>query len=151
MTESLVSMLRTLRDVEGVAGSFVWGKSGAVLARDLPAYIDDSALDEVGPRIARIYEAFEGAGDELDGATLVFAEHKLHLREFDAGFVAVLSGPQVNLAALKMAVHVVGRNVCGELERMASEPPAAIQLPSPSAPEPDPPKPRRRFWRIRRS
>jgi hypothetical protein len=168
MTERLSQLLRSLRDVEGVVGSFVWGKRGEVIARDLPAFIDESVLEEVGPRIERIYEAYQGAGDELDGATLVFADYKLHLRELDPAFIAVLSGPEVNSPALKMAMHLVGRNVTGEIERMNSvappppppepepEPAAAVEpkeastAPQPPAAQPTtttPRKSRLRFWR----
>jgi hypothetical protein len=127
-----VQLLRSLRDVEGVLGSFVWGKRDGLLARDLPGYLDSAILAEVGPRIERIYEAFHGAGDELDGATLSYAQYKLHLRELDPAFIVVLSGPQVNVPTLKMAMHVVGRGVCAEIERMRQPPPpAAVSVPPP--------------------
>lgn len=118
MVERIDELLRLLRDVEGVIGSFVWSKSGALLGRDLPARFDDEVLGEVGQRIARIYEAFEGAGDELDRATLVFAGSKLHLREVDSAFIAVLAQPHVHEPALTMAMHVLGRAVYGELEAL---------------------------------
>ena len=153
MSERLVHMLKSLRDVEGVVGSFVWGKAGQVLARDLPENLEQAILEEVGPRIERIYEAFQGAGDELDVATLVFAQHKLHLREFDPAFIAVLSQPRVNAPALKMAVHLVGRNVCAELERIKTAPPppshmAPATAPASAAGSKAPPRQSRmRFWR----
>jgi predicted regulator of Ras-like GTPase activity (Roadblock/LC7/MglB family) len=120
MSERMAQLLRSLRDVEGVVGSLVWDKSGVVLYRDLP--LDNGVIEEIGQRIARIYEAFSGAGDELDAATLVFAGHKLHLREIDSAFIAVLSQPRVNEPALKMALHVVGRGLHAELERIAPAP-----------------------------
>lgn len=135
MNERAVQLLRSLRDVEGVVGSFIWGKRDGLLVRDLPSYLDSSILAEVGPRIERIYEAFHGAGDELDGATLSYAEYKLHLRELEPAFIAVLSGPHVNVPTLKMAMHVVGRGVCAEIERMRQPPPpAAVSVPPPIPP-----------------
>lgn len=132
MNERAVQLLRSLRDVEGVIGSFVWDKREGLLVRDLPGYIDSALLTEVGPRIERIYEAFHGAGDELDGATLSYAEYKLHLRELEPAFIAVLSGPRVNVPTLKMAMHVVGRGVCAELERLRQPPPpAGVSVPPP--------------------
>jgi len=128
MSERLIELLRSLRDVEGVIGAFLWGKDGAgLLARDLPGSIDTEMLSEVGPRLERIFEAFEGAGDDLDLATLVFGEHKLHLCELEPAFVAVLSAPHVSLPALKMALHLVGRGVCAELDRLKSR--AAARTP----------------------
>lgn len=129
MTRRIDQLLHMLRDVDGVIGGFVWGKSGALLGRDLPDRFEDDVLGEIGQRIARIYEAFHGAGDELDAATLGFAGSKLYLREVDSAFVAVLSRPQVNEPALKMALHVLGRALYAELERQAPPSPSA-RLPS---------------------
>ena len=146
MTDRCVQLLRSLRDVEGVIGSFVWHKSEGLLVRDLPAHIDGAILGEVGPRIERIYEAFRGAGDELDSATLTYAEYKLHLRELDPAYIAVLSIPRVNTPTLQMAMHVVGRGVCAELESRratAAQPAvpasqAAARARAPSTPPPLP-------------
>ncbi len=140
MTERLAQVLRMLRDVDGVVGSFVWAKSGSLVARDLPEYFDDELLAEVGPRIQRLYEAFGSAGEPLDAATLVFGEHKLHLRELQPAFVGVLSSLPVNMAALKMALRVVGRRVVDELER----------APAPNEPRPDGGPASPRFYRGKR-
>lgn len=124
MSERMAQLLRSLRDVEGVVGSLVWGKSGEVLFRDLP--LDNGVLEEIGQRIARIYDAFAGAGEELDTATLVFAGHKLHLREIDSAFIAVLAQRRVNEPALKMALHLVGRGLHAELDQVAPAPAVAV-------------------------
>jgi hypothetical protein len=137
MTDRCVQLLRSLRDVEGVIGSFIWHKNDGLLVRDLPVYFDSSILNEVGPRIERIYEAFRGAGDELDGATLSYAVYKLHLRELDLAYIAVVSGADVNAPTLKMAMHVVGRGVCAELEA-ATAPQVDTSQPQPMATEPAP-------------
>jgi hypothetical protein len=138
MRHRIDELLRMLRDVNGVIGGFVWGKSGALLGRDLPSRFDDDSLGEVGQRIARIYEAFQGAGDELDTAVLTFGGSKLHLREVDTAFIAVLSRPQVNEPALKMALHVLGRAVYAELERRPapspSPPPQPARVPGQRTP-----------------
>ena len=96
-----MQLLRSLRDVEGVVGSFIWHKVDGLLVRDMPVYFESAILNEVGPRIDRIYEAFRGAGDELDGATLSYAEYKLHLRELDFAYIAVLSGAAGECADLE--------------------------------------------------
>ncbi len=134
MSERMAELLRSLRDVEGVVGSLVWEKSGEVLFRDLP--LDHGVLEEIGHRIARIYEAFSGAGEELDTATLVFAGYKLHLREIDSAFVAVLAQPRVNEPALKMALNVVARGLHAELDGTALAPTGAVsqQQPVPAGP-----------------
>jgi predicted regulator of Ras-like GTPase activity (Roadblock/LC7/MglB family) len=133
MSEPLTSTLKTLRDVDGVMGSFVWSKQGTVIARDLPEYLPSTVLDEVGPRIERIYDAFRGAGDSLDTATLVYAEHKLHVRELEPAYVAVLSATVVNMPALKMALSLVGRRLTTQLASGLPPETATMPVPPPQA------------------
>jgi predicted regulator of Ras-like GTPase activity (Roadblock/LC7/MglB family) len=163
MSEELQSLLRSLRDVDGVLGSFVLGRQGGLDARDLPDYFDSAVLLEVAPRVERLYEAWKSLGSELETASLSFAEHKLHLREFGAGFLAVVSLTQVNAPALRMAMGMVGRRLGSALDAqanpyaprplLAGEPrPSAAQTqaapdgrptrPTRPAPEPDPSKAR---------
>jgi predicted regulator of Ras-like GTPase activity (Roadblock/LC7/MglB family) len=122
MTDCFVQLLRTLRDVDGVIGSFIWTKTGSLLARDLPEAIDSARLAEVGPRLERLHEAFSSSGDEIELATLAFGEHKLHVRAVDRAFIAVLSAIPINMPTLRMALNLVGRRVSVELERL--RPPA---------------------------
>src|SRR5262245_52320001 len=104
MSDELGSMLRSLRNVDGVVGSFVLGSGGSLDARDLPDYFDSGALIEVGPRLERLYEAWKSLGSELETASLAFAEHKLHVREVHNGFLTVISASAVNAPALRMAI-----------------------------------------------
>jgi hypothetical protein len=119
MNEDVHSLLRSLRDVEGVLGSFVL-RQGGLDARDLPDYFDSAVLLEVAPRVERLYDSWKSLGSELESASLVFAEHKLHLREFGAGFLAVVSVAQVNAPALRMAMGMVGRRLGAALEARAN-------------------------------
>jgi predicted regulator of Ras-like GTPase activity (Roadblock/LC7/MglB family) len=149
MSENVQSVLRSLRDVDGVVGSFVLGRQGELAARDLPDYFDAGALSEVGPRIERLYEAWKSLDAELETASLVFAEHRLHVRELGSGFLAVLSNEQVNAPALRMAINMVSRRVSPALAARASTAPAAAERTSvaprasqPAPPDHDGPKPR---------
>ena len=49
-------ILAAMRDVDGVHGSFVVTRAGALAGKDLPAMFDDAVLTEVGRRIARLHE-----------------------------------------------------------------------------------------------
>jgi len=142
MSEELQSLLRSLRDVDGVVGSFVLGRQGALDARDLPDYFDSAVLLEVAPRVERLYEAWKSLGSELESASLSFAEHKLHLREFGAGFLAVVSLTQVNAPALRMAMGMVGRRLGPALEARdnpySPRPLAAETRPGAGLPHPGP-------------
>ena len=107
--------LRALRDVDGVYGSFVIARSGALVASDLPAIFDAPLFDEVGPRLTRLYETFRSGGEELDGCVLRYAEHKLYLRAMAWGLIGILSAVAVNKPALRMAVNLVVRRIDPEV------------------------------------
>jgi predicted regulator of Ras-like GTPase activity (Roadblock/LC7/MglB family) len=136
MTESLMQTLKSLRDVDGIVGSFVVNADGRLLARDLPTYFDDNVLDEVGPRLHRLYEAWQSNGDTLEAATLVFAEHKLYLRELSGGALGVLSSLQVNAPALKMALSLVTRKLAGEIGTLMPLTAAKEAAPAPTVAPP---------------
>jgi predicted regulator of Ras-like GTPase activity (Roadblock/LC7/MglB family) len=147
MSDDLVSLLQSLRDVDGVVGSFVLSRQGTIAARDLPDYFDAGALSEVGPRVERLYEAWKNLDSELDTASLAFAEHRLHLRELGAGFLVVVSAVEVNAPALRMAINMISRRIQPLLDGRASTPPpertsAAPRPAQPAASEHDAPKPR---------
>ena len=101
--------LRTLRDVQGVYGSFVIAGTGALVASDLPAAFDGGLFEEVGPRVTRLYETFLSGAEELDACMLRFAEHKIYLRKMTWGVIGILSAVGVNMPALRMVANLVIR------------------------------------------
>ena len=121
---AIEEVLRALRDVDGVHGSFVITLSGSLVARELPSAFDHQLFAEVGPRIARLYETFLSGGEEMDACVLRFSEHKLYLRKLATGFVGVLSGVKVNMPALRMVANLVVRRVDAEMSRPTLAPPA---------------------------
>src|SRR5208283_3383016 len=133
-------MLRALRDVEGVYGSFVIARTGALVASDLPPIFDAELFGDVGPRITRLYESFRAGGEELDGCVLRYAEHKLYLRTMAWGLIGVLSAVAVNKPALRMVVNLVIRRVDPEVvpSLRPTFPPSATPAPSPIAKLPAP-------------
>jgi predicted regulator of Ras-like GTPase activity (Roadblock/LC7/MglB family) len=130
--------LRALRDVEGVYGSFVIARTGALIASDLPAIFDANVFDEVGPRLTRLFETFASGGEELDGCVLRYAEHKLYLRSMAWGLIGVLSAVAVNKPALRMVVNLVIRRVDPEVvpSLRPNVPTAAPPLPVAKVPPP---------------
>ncbi|HEY6559696.1 MAG TPA: hypothetical protein VI072_20580 [Polyangiaceae bacterium] len=125
-------VLGTLRDVEGVHGSFVLSKGGDLLAKDLPAVFDDSLFAIVGPRIVRFYGALTAQGEELCQVVMRFTQHKLEVRPGVSGFVCVLCDVNTNAAALRMAMALVARGLEPELSGMTYDAPATLppQLPT---------------------
>src|SRR5580698_4914751 len=137
---SLEETLHSLRDVDGVQGSFVVAPSGALVAKDLPAIFDGELFSEVGPRIARLYETFLSGGEEMDACVLRYAEHKLYVRRLKAGMIGTISGSKVNMAALRMVVNLVIRRLDPEMGRTSvasaptlprTPPPAPVSAPVP--------------------
>jgi predicted regulator of Ras-like GTPase activity (Roadblock/LC7/MglB family) len=104
-------VLTAVRDVDGVHGSFVVTKTGALVGKDLPAMFDDAVLTEVGRRIARLNEGLSAGGQDFDNCVMRFADHKLYLRSVPNGFLCVLSTNGVNTPALKMALTLTSRRV----------------------------------------
>ena len=110
--------LASLKDIDGVYGSFVVDALGGLTLRDLPAVIDNSALREAGPRIARLWGAFPD-DDPPEYVLLEFASHQVFIRKFDAGSLCVFVPPAVNRQALKMATSFVARWLDTELSAVS--------------------------------
>jgi hypothetical protein len=101
-------VLGSLKDIDGVYGSFVVDATGALILRDLPGVIDNAALREAGPRIARLWGAFP-EDDPADYVLLEFASHLVFIKKFEAGSLCIFVPPSVNRPALRMAANFVGR------------------------------------------
>jgi len=130
-------VLSAMRDVDGVHGSFVITKTGALAGKDLPAMFDDAVLTEVGRRIARLNEGLCAGGQDFDNCVMRFADHKLYLRSVPNGFLCVLSTNGVNTPALKMALTLTSRRVdpmIVEQETVAVAPVSTSPPPVSSAP-----------------
>jgi predicted regulator of Ras-like GTPase activity (Roadblock/LC7/MglB family) len=142
-------ILSGMRDVDGVHGSFVVTRTGALAGKDLPPMFDDSVLTEVGRRVVRLHEGLCAGGEDFEHCVMRFADHKLYLRCVSNGFLCVLSTNRVNTPALKMALTLTARRVnplildaaAGKVVSasvppppVADVPPASTAAPSPSGP-----------------
>jgi predicted regulator of Ras-like GTPase activity (Roadblock/LC7/MglB family) len=148
---TIVEHLRMLRDVHGVYGSFVVSESGSLVDRDLPEAFDDALFEDVGPRVARLFETFVSGGRDMETCMLRYAEHKLYIRKITWGIMAVVSSAAVNMPALRMVANLVGRRIdpeTGPLSSMRpspSQPPPLVGSPTTARPGPmtgPPPAPR---------
>jgi predicted regulator of Ras-like GTPase activity (Roadblock/LC7/MglB family) len=107
----LINTLNTLRDIQGIQGSFIVAStSGQILARDLPSVIDDASLNQVGPRICRLMDVIE-AEQPTESAALRFAEHRIDVRSMGAALLCVMADARVNQPALRMAIKLVCRKL----------------------------------------
>lgn len=143
MTVSSASVLKDLRDIPGVMGSFVLSAEGDPQLRDLPSVVPDEALSEVGPRVARLIEAAKQQTD-VTQCTLRFTEHRLHLKPSGAYLLCVLSEKSVNQPTLQMGMTLVSKR----LSTMDLSAPVVDRetIPSPSPPA----SPRPQMYRGRR-
>ena len=117
---SLSSLLHSLRDVPGIAGSFVVSDLGRLLGRDMPAVFGDDVLGEVGPRALRLRETLGHESDTGGSFVVTYADYLLFLRPLRDGLMCVLGSPEVNLAALRMALTLTVRRINALLESGAA-------------------------------
>jgi hypothetical protein len=108
---TILEHLHLLRDVDGVYGSFVLAECGSPVGLDLPDGYDHALLASVGPRIARMFEAFASEGRDVETFMLRYADYKLFVRHMTWGLVGVLVASTVNLPALRLAVNLVVRRI----------------------------------------
>lgn len=131
----LVDLLKQLRDVPGVFGTFVVSSEGTTLGKDLPAVFDDTILGEVGPRIVRLADVMALSGEPVQEYVLDYGEYRLYVRPGHSGeWVCVITEAAVNQAALKLAVNLVVRRLSGQTKSSAPERAAPV-TPSDVAPK----------------
>jgi len=106
--QDLNTTLSSLRDLEGIVGSFVVSEAGDVVAKDLPAYFD-GVLEEVGPRLLRLREALDMAEGDVSSCSVRYAGHKLTIRSIDTALLAVVADAKTNGPALRIAMNLVVR------------------------------------------
>src|SRR5262245_18185445 len=103
--------LTSLLDVAGVEGSFLVNSAGDLAAWNMPAAVEAAVLDEASAKLARLRQAFAVSGQQLDFCIVRFANYKLCLKSSEVGIICVLARPDVNLAALRMALKLILRQL----------------------------------------
>jgi predicted regulator of Ras-like GTPase activity (Roadblock/LC7/MglB family) len=117
MNHRLIAILGSLRDIEGVLGSFIWLSDGQLLASDMPDNCPTATLQAVGARVQRLCDAFVSMGQQFESTTLAFAHYRLHVCTTDHAFIGAVLAKQVNMSALKMAATLALRDLSTELAR----------------------------------
>ena len=123
MSSNLSAVLYSIRDVEGVYGSFVVSSQGTLIERDMPAVFDGTVLEQAGVRVASIYETFDSVGNDIKTCMLRFKEHKLYTRRLEKGYLCVLSPLSINMPTLRMAVNLVARRINPSIARFVEPSP----------------------------
>lgn len=135
--ETIALRLRTLRDIEGVLGSFIVGDRGELLGRDVTAACGSEVLSLVGGRLQQLCAAFVSAdvGGPFESTTLYFPQYKLHIRALGNLFVVAIVSAEVNLPALKMAMNMLSRQLMTDLADPELRARASQLPPAPAARE----------------
>lgn len=136
--------LETLKDLEGVLGSFLIGPKGSIIAQDLPSYFGSAAYD-IGPRAQRLQEALSMSEGDVSQCVLRFGSHKITLRPTKKGLLTIVSDSIVNMPSLRMATNLVAQRL--ERQKAAvepSSPPPPTVRPSAAPQVPEEEEPRRR-------
>lgn len=136
LSEAVQTSLATLKDVTGIAGSFVCTQNGRLIAREIPALFEDAVLAEAGSRLLRIGETFAASGDELEVAVVRYGENRIYLKSIAGGVLCIVVAGQVNMPALRMAANLVGRRIAPAVARAQAELPPVGTDSAPSRPTP---------------
>lgn len=108
--------LKSLRDVDGVLGSFVFQYDGSIVLSDLPAFFDIDALRQASPRITSLIETLNSRGTKLTHFVLRYSSHVVWVQPFASlQALCVIAPIQTNLASLRMGINLVTRKLPGVL------------------------------------
>jgi predicted regulator of Ras-like GTPase activity (Roadblock/LC7/MglB family) len=110
----MAAILESLKDVVGVAGSFAMDSDGEVVCVAMPSYVQAEDLAAVAPRIQWLVEAASELQVESEWCILYFSGYHLQIAPFNGGRLVVLTAPDVNARALRMAAKIL----CRKLEKL---------------------------------
>lgn len=105
------SALASLRDIEGIIGSFLLDERGNLLARDMPSMFDDDTLAFASARMGRLRAAFETGSERFEGCTARFGAHLIILRPAAARSLCVMCPVGTNMAMLEMGINLIARRL----------------------------------------
>jgi predicted regulator of Ras-like GTPase activity (Roadblock/LC7/MglB family) len=110
----MAAILESLKDVSGVAGSFAMDNDGELVAMAMPSYVQTEDLATVAPRIGWLVEAASELQVQCEWCVLYFSGYHLQIAPFRGGRLVVLTAPDVNARALRMAAKIL----CRKLEKL---------------------------------
>ena len=142
-------VLRNLKDVPGVIGSFVLSSEGVLVDKEMPAFVGPEIFPDLGRRLAIAFGTLETVVGEFDDLLLKFDEQWLYSRRLSHGVLSILSAANVNFPALRMATNIAATKVDSLIPAaLNSQSPASATIPVATPPAASPPTPApKRFWR----
>jgi predicted regulator of Ras-like GTPase activity (Roadblock/LC7/MglB family) len=118
---NLQQALASLRDINGVTGSFIVGTGGQLVARDTSALLSEDILAPVGPRLVRLWDTLREVDKSLDQAVISYESQKLYVRPVVQGLLCTIVPLGTNMPALRMAVNLLLKKINPRLVEMQSE------------------------------
>ncbi len=110
----MATILESLKDVAGVAGSFAMDEDGELVAVAMPSYVQAEDLATIAPRIQWLVEAASELKVQSEWCVLYFSDYHLQVAPFHGGKLVMLTAPDVNARALRMAAKIL----CRKLEKL---------------------------------
>src|SRR4051794_11447831 len=99
-------ILSSLKDIQGVVGSFVLNDTGALMGREMPTLYPDALFPEIGRRLESVKQALETQKGPYTELLLKFDAYWLVSRRTTKGSLNILTTETVNYPALRMATNV---------------------------------------------
>lgn len=118
---NLQQALASLRDINGVNGSFIVGMGGQLIARDTSALLSEEILSPVAPRLVRLWDTLREVDQSLDQAVISYESQKLYVRPVVSGLLCTIVPLGTNMPALRMAVNLLLKKVNPRLLELQSE------------------------------
>ena len=149
----MLQILRNLKDVPGVIGSFVLNNEGALVEKEMPSIVGAEAYPDIGPRISAAFTTFDAVASRFDDLLVKFSEHWLYCRRLENGVLSVFSSVAVNYPALRMATNIAATKVnplilTTKLAAIPEPPPSPAPVAEVLVAVPKPATaPSRRYWR----
>lgn len=103
-------IIKALRDIDGVGGSFVVGEDGLIITEDMSADFVMETLGEVGSRIWRLLDGWSVEVAETE-CVLRFSKSRLYVKGIGGAVLCILLNGPVHMAALRTAVQLVGKRL----------------------------------------
>ncbi|MHA3772121.1 hypothetical protein ACXR0O_11340 [Verrucomicrobiota bacterium sgz303538] len=142
-------ILRNIKDVPGVIGSFVLSSDGGLVDKEMPAFVGTDIFADLGRRLTLAFGTLDTVVGEFDDLLLKFDEQWLYSRRLSNGVLSILSAATVNFPALRMATNIAATKVESLIPAALAQPSQA-SAPIPVATPPATPTPSpapKRFWR----
>lgn len=118
---NLQQALASLRDINGVTGSFIVGSAGQLIARDTSALLGEEILAPVAPRLVRLWETLREVDKSLDQAVISYESQKLYVRPVVLGLLCTIVPFGTNMPALRMAVNLLLKKINPQLSELQFE------------------------------